>query len=98
VATYRLSSAAVADLRAIFRYGVEEFGLVQADAYADALTATFVFLAEYPRVARLRTEVVPPVRAYPFRRHLIVYDIFGEMIVIQRVRHGREDWMRGDDR
>jgi toxin ParE1/3/4 len=51
------------------------------------------FLSRFPRAARLRDEVDPPVRAYPYRSHLIVYDIDGDAIVILRIRHGREDWL-----
>lgn len=94
-AAYRLTGAAFDDLIGIFIDGVERFGIAQADKYHDGLEAAFVFLSEYPRAARLRHEIDPPVRAYPYKAHLIVYEIEADnSIVIVRLRHGRTDWQR----
>jgi toxin ParE1/3/4 len=91
---YRLTSVASEDIAHIFLEGLERFGLAQADKYHDGLTATFEFLVEYPRAARLREEIDPPVRAYPYEAHLIVYELTeDDNVVILRVRHGREDWI-----
>ena len=64
----------------------------QADAYAAGFWDTVAFLADFPRAARLRQEVDPPVRAHPYRSHLIVYAIEEDGIAVLRIRHGREDW------
>ncbi len=93
MASYRLTHAAADDLASIFLSGLEMFGLEQADAYHDGIEATLAFLAEYPRAARLRHEIDPPVRAYPYKAHLIVYELAEDDVVILRVRHGREDWV-----
>ena len=78
----------------IYLHGLAQFGQAQADTYHEGLTATFDFLAEYPRAARVRDEITPPVRAHPHRSHLIIYELDAEAsVVILRVRHGREDWM-----
>ena len=93
MAHYRLARAAAEDVANIFADGVDRFGLAQADKYHDGLEAAFVFLSEYPRAARLRHEIDPPVRAHPYKAHLIVYEIEAEDgIVVLRVRHSREDW------
>ena len=89
---FRLSRAAIADLDLIYARGAALFGEAQADAYHAGLGATFDFLAAFPRAARLRAEVDPPIRAYPYKAHLILYDIMDEAVLIVRVRHGREDW------
>ena len=95
---YRLTQAASDDLVDIYLHGLAEFGQAQADTYHDGLTATFDFLTEYPRAARVRDEITPPVRAHPHRSHLIVYELDAEgSVVILRVRHGREDWMAQPD-
>jgi len=94
MASYQLTQAASDDLVAIFLEGIEQFGAPQADAYHDGLAATFVFLAEYPRAAREREEISPPVRAYRYKSHLIVYEIQSDdCVLILRIRHGREDWV-----
>ena len=90
---YRLTRAADGDIAAIFLTGVEIFGQAQADAYHTGMAETFAFLASYPRAARLRAEIVPPVRAWPYKAHLIVYDVEAETVLILRVRHSREDWI-----
>jgi len=92
VACYRLTRAAAEDLAGIFLDGLDRFGLAQAGKYHDGLEAAFAFLGEYPRAARLRHEIDPPVRAHPYKAHLIIYDVEEDGIVILRVRHGREDW------
>ena len=89
---YRLSLAAADDVADIFVTGACDFGVAQADVYHAGLERAFLFLADYPRAARLRVEISPPVRAFPYKAHLIVYDILGDDILILRVRHAREDW------
>ncbi|MBV8972468.1 MAG: type II toxin-antitoxin system RelE/ParE family toxin [Sphingomonadaceae bacterium] len=92
---YRLARPAVADLRAIFRFGIERFGVAQADDYHAGLFDAFRFLAENPLAARLRREVDPPVRVWRYKAHLIFYDVLSGGVRIVRVRHGHEDWMNG---
>lgn len=90
---YRFTRAATDDLVAIYLEGLDRFGVAQADRYHDGLQRTFAFLAETPRAARLREEIDPPVRAHPFKAHIIVYDEADDGVLILRVRHGREDWI-----
>ncbi len=95
---YSLSQAAEGDLANIATYTIETFGVAQAIAYRDGLIRAFEFLAEHPMAARLRNELKPPIRAYRFRSHLIVYDVLpDDGVLIQRVRHGREDWLSSDN-
>ncbi len=91
--TFDLSRAAEADLLHIYRTGFELFGFEQAERYQDGLERTFAFLAEFPRAARLRPELNRDTRAHPYRSHIVFYRIDGDRIVIQRIRHSREDWI-----
>ena len=94
---YRLTQAASDDIEATFIEGMVLFGLAQADKYHDGLTAAFEFLSNYPRAARLRDEINPPVRAYNYKSHLIVYDLRADdTVVVLRVRHDHEDWQQGE--
>jgi toxin ParE1/3/4 len=94
VPRFSLTRAAADDLTAIFLQGIEQFGLPQADAYHEGLSAIFAFLADYPNAARLREEISPPVRVHPYKAHLVIYDVgYEDEVIILRVRHGREDWM-----
>jgi toxin ParE1/3/4 len=88
-----LAPLASKDVEHILSQGLESFGIEQARRYRGGLIDAFTFLAAYPRAARLRTEIAPPVRVHRFGSHLILYDVVDEdSIVILRVRHGREDW------
>lgn len=93
---FKLSRKAEDDLIAIYRTGSEEFGVDQAESYFAGLEEAFGFLASYPRAARERFEIDPPVRAHPHKTHLIVYLIEDDDILILRVRHAREDWQRSE--
>jgi toxin ParE1/3/4 len=52
-----------------------------------------VFLSNFPRAAPERPELGRSSRMHPYKSHVIVYRLDGPDIFIQRVRHGREDWM-----
>lgn len=94
---YMLSRAAEEDLIYIFLYGIDQFGLAQAERYHELLSKTFQFLAENPEVAHERPEITPPVRIHPVKSHLIVYTLDPDGgIFIVRVRHGREDWQHDE--
>ncbi len=94
MSVYRLTKAAADDVVAIFVDGFAQFGRAQAETYHDGLFATFEFLANYPRAARLREEMARPVRVHRYRSHLIIYRIDGDdTVIILRIRHGREDWL-----
>jgi len=32
------------------------------------------------------------MRILPFKAHIIVYAIEGQIVLVMRIRHGREDW------
>lgn len=91
--TWLLSQEAEEDLIRIWLEGFEIFGPVQADRYQDGLEAAFNLLAEFPELARERTELTPPLRVHPFSSHLILYLVRSDRTVfVVRVRHSREDW------
>lgn len=92
---YEVSEAADADIEVLFDRGIDLFGQSRAEAYLAGLMKTLDFLASFPRAARLRDELSSPIRAYPYKAHLIFYDIDdADNILIVRVRHGHEDWQR----
>ncbi len=48
MANYRLSNEAKADLIRIHQYGVQQFGMAQADKYFDAFFECFELIARQP--------------------------------------------------
>ena len=89
-----LSDQAERDLDAVYRQGFELFGLAQADRYIDGLLETLDVIADFPGIARARHELPKPARVYPYRSHVIVYDIDDSQsqVTVVRIRHGHEDW------
>lgn len=91
---YWLTGAAEADLTAIFWQGLERFGAIQTERYLSELEAQFDLIADFPQIARLREELMDPVRAHPHAAHIIVYEIEANGIAILRVRAAAEDWVQ----
>lgn len=90
--TYRLSAKGEEDLIQIYLAGVRDFGVAQAERYWDGLEETFSLIANFPQIARERSELSPPARIHPYRSHIVVYVLADGAPLILRVRHGREDW------
>lgn len=92
--TYHVSKAAKADLKHIYFEGAALFGEAQATAYVRDLESLFTMLAQFPHMARLRTEISPPAYGHPHESHIVFYDLLDNGdIEIVRIRHAREDWM-----
>ena len=84
---FRLSKAAQTDVRGIARYTQKEWGRAQRRRYLDGLQEKFEALSLTPRRAAERLDFDPPVRIYPYEKHLIVYVIDDGGILIIRVLH-----------
>lgn len=94
--SYRLSQKADADIRNLYVFGVQTFGVDHAERYFSGLFEAFEFLANFPLAARLRPELRGETRAHPYQSHLIFYRHDGADIFVQRVRHSKEDWVSDD--
>jgi len=89
---YRLTPAAQKDLEGIWLYSAQTWSAEQANRYADILEEAFGRLLAMPEIARERAEFDPPVRILPSARHLIVYRIENDHLVVLRVLGGKQDW------
>ena len=89
---FRLTALAEEDVINIYGNGLALFGVEAAEAYQEGLELTLQMLSENPRAARERSEILPPVRVYPYRSHLVVYSITGTDILVVRILHGHQDW------
>ncbi len=90
--TYRLSQKADDDIRNLYVFGVQTFGVDHDERYYRGLFEAFEFLAHFALAARLRPELRGETRAHPYQSHLIFYRQDGADVFIQRVRHFGEDW------
>ena len=90
-----MAARAVVDFNRVYDLGVQQFGVYQSDAYALGIPRVFDFLTDFPRAARERKELKGFVRAFPYKSHVIIYQIVSrdDDILIVRIRHSREDWL-----
>ena len=86
---YVFSKKAEKDLIEIYRYGFLNHGEQQADFYTEALKQKCQFLADNPFLYRERNEFTPPVRMYHHKKHLIIYAVETDHILIVRILHER---------
>jgi toxin ParE1/3/4 len=75
------------DLSDIWHYGADNWGIEQADHYVDGLFALFDLLADFPEMARERSEFTPPVRIHSSGTHLVIYRVEGQGVEIIRILH-----------
>ena len=93
VSTYLLTPEAEKDLEDIWFYSYETWSEHQANRYIEILEDTFAHLSYMPEQARELLDFAPPVRIFPSAKHIIIYKISGEAIVIIRVLGARQDWI-----
>ena len=84
------SEAAIADLRDIWLYSAETWGVSQADRYTDEIEATCRDLAVGRKAGRKVAERPGYVR-FPIARHLILFKERDGGIVVMRILHQRMD-------
>lgn len=92
VTEYRLSSAAISDLDAIWDYSVRIWSVGQAETYIRAIANDMCLLVRHPEIARERLEIRPPVRVYRSGSHLILYRIEDSWLDLLRIVHARQNW------
>jgi len=87
---YKLSQEAVEDLIRIHHYGVERFGMVQADQYFDAFFSCFEAIAQRPYSFEAVDEIREGYRRCVCGSDSIYYRIEPDQVEIMAVI-GRQD-------
>ena len=88
-----ISDAARRDLREMYEYGRGLYGEAAAQSYLNVTLLVIDRIPAWPRAARLRNEVRPPVRLLPHEVHNIFYDVHDNEVEIVRVLHHSADWV-----
>ncbi len=91
MARFRVSNRAIEDLRAIGRYTQERWGEEQRRKYLDGLDDAFQSLSEFPRMAPEREDFDPPIRIHHHEKHLIIYSVEEDRVLIVRILHQSMD-------
>lgn len=87
----KVKAAARAELRHIYDVSVAQFGQRVAETYLAGLRAAFDRILEYPRIGPVYPDVVPEIRVLAYRSHRIFYQIDGDVVLIVRLLHKRQD-------
>lgn len=82
---YRLSEQADEDFESIYVLGLLNFGLLQADAYADGLEARFEQIALQPQLYPAIDHVKTGYRLCVYQSHAIYYRFDGNRATIVRI-------------
>ncbi len=90
MAKYRLSVQAANDLEQIFIYGVLNFGLSQAESYAEGLQQHIVELAAHPRRYPAVDEIREGYRRSVYGSHSIYYRVEGNFSLIVRILRNQD--------
>ena len=91
MAKFRVSKAAQNDMRQIGRYTQEQWGIEQRRLYLEGLNKRFTQLSSNPNISPERTDFEPPIRINPYQKHLILYVLGDQGILIVRVLHENMD-------
>ena len=86
------SREAEADIVHINRESIRQFGVKQAQSYAHGLAQAFALIARFPLASPERDYMRRPVRVCTYGSHVIIYRVEDNVVLILRIRHGREDW------
>jgi toxin ParE1/3/4 len=86
-AEYRLAPAAEHDLEGIWLYTLEEWGIEQANRYADELIAAFDQLAKNPQRGKSCDHIREGYCCGQTGRHVIFFQITEYGIAVIRVLH-----------
>lgn len=96
MAKYDITKEATEDLYRIWEYTVDTWSEEQADMYYALLEAGMNEVAGAPeRIGKNNDEILPGLRAYHVRRHMLFYTIQpnGRALII-RILHEKMDYAR----
>jgi toxin ParE1/3/4 len=85
MAEYRLSNAAKEDLIRIHHFGVEKFGVIQADKYFDSFFDYFEIIAQRPFSFESVDYIKKGYRRCPCGSDTIYYRVIDNMVEIMAI-------------
>ena len=75
------------DLRSIVNYTKINFGSQQAITYVTQLKEQALILTEHPGIGKRRDALIPGLRCFPFKTHVLYYVVQHEVLIVIRVLH-----------
>ncbi|HEA31177.1 MAG TPA: type II toxin-antitoxin system RelE/ParE family toxin [Leeuwenhoekiella sp.] len=92
MAFYELSEQAEIDIAELYQYGIETFGLSQAQIYLIRLHEQFENLTENPEIGRDASIFSPDLLRYSYKTHAIFFKKSSNGILIVRVLGQKMDF------
>ncbi len=89
---YKLSKEAENDIANIYEYGIEHFGILQAQKYLLEIHDIFQTLADNPDMGRDSSEFVSSLKRFNYKAHMIFYLTSSSGIFIVRTLHHSMDY------
>ena len=84
---FKLSNRAEHDLLDIFVFGIEKFGLIQAQIYGQELSNCFEIIAQNPKLGREAKTIALGVRRHEHKSHIILYEEMEFGVLILAIVH-----------
>lgn len=85
-----VSPAAQGDLKNIYQYGKNVWGVVRATEYIHHLKARFKYLIRHPQAGAVRDELISEIRCLPVKSHHVFYLYESQQVQIVRVLQRRQ--------
>ncbi len=89
---YKVSGKAEMDLDRMYEYGIERFGLKQAQTYLFGIHDMFQILSDNINLARDTSEFVLSLKRFSYKSHTIFYLATDRAILIVRVLNQSMDY------
>ena len=89
---YKVSGKAESDLTNMYEYGIERFGLKQAQAYLFGIHDIFQVLSDNINLGRDASDIVLSLKRFSYKSHTIFYLATGIDILIVRVLNQSMDF------
>ncbi len=89
---YRVSRSAEIDLAKMYEYGIERFGLKQAQTYLLGMHTLFQILADNTTLGRDASEFVLSLKRFSYKSHAIFYLATDTGLLIVRVLNQSMDY------
>lgn len=86
-----LSSSAKNDLISITEYTLQRWGEKQADIYLSHIDKALLAIQHAPHIGRVRTDISDRHRCFSVEKHLIIYFIQDDSIMVSRIVHQSRD-------
>jgi len=91
---YYLSLEAENDLEEIWIFGLDNWGLKQADDYHGQLISMCRYLSENPLLGKSQDYIAEGLRSYPCGSHRLFYMVSNDCITVVRILHQSMDTER----